>query len=348
VEVTPSSGMINRGNDRKEISIVLESIGDSYRDLLVLLKLTISLEQDSLNEDELKASVEKVLASEGAIKVHVISHVFDSYFGRQSTYFHIYGATKFNSTEADAVVQLLTSESLIPSNLSAAMHIQDIDVDAQVLSHNLWITLATRAKVPEIFPCEFVSEPVNSVRESVQRTQINCLAPELPKVLVGTLSLEVVGLSYYEAGGVSTNLGPFTQDWEFLAPPDPSIDLDSILIDGEQRDPSWVKKSSSSTQQGTRISLEVANLVAKYESSFDDLHVWFNESRSSTSMLQFTTVGMTTAVSFSLDVGGMDQGFYSLVIHVMKEGKILTDTQGQDIVLRLPDIEMQTAAQLLS
>ena len=75
--------------------------------------------------------------------------------------------------------------------------------------------------------------------------------------------------------------------------------------------------------------------------SHADLHVWFDKTRSAVSMVTFGTKGMTTQVSFSIDVSGVPAGIYPLVIHVLKDGKLLKNITGQDLILELPDLEVR-------
>jgi len=195
--------------------------------------------------------------------------------------------------------------------------------------HSFVVTLL--ANSGQVFPCEIMEGPVN-LQGSSQLTQIKVMLPELPEEKVGTLSLNVAGRR--SEGDSSINFGPFVEDWEFIAPPSPQIDPESILISREQRDPLWVKKREvQSSLALPMIELTISNLDPKYVTAFDELQVWFDESTSRVGVVSFASQGSSTDLLFSLNVGGMEVGIYTMVVHVKHNGKLL--------ILRLSHVEVR-------
>ena len=341
VEVAPASGMINRGNERIEISIELEAIGDSFKDTLVFLDMSIHIPQNPPTQTRIEEVIQQEIDSE-SLTAFLTSYYYEEASSLLFVECHIIGRKQLNSTQAGTVASIDLKDRLtqVLKDEDPAIDDDDVTIDIKVVHHNLLVVFVTNSSLT--YACKIIGEPVDVLLDSVQRTRIKCISPEITKSLAGILSLQVKGMNFYDESGPIVNLGPFTQAWEFLAPPDPYVVPESFLINNEQREPAWVKKRpTTSTLAQPVVSLRVANLVAKYESEFDNILVWFAESASNTQLLESSTTGMITSLSFALDVGGMEAGFYPLVIHVRKGSNILKDSKNQDVILNLTDIEIR-------
>jgi len=340
IEVTPSAGMINIGNDRTIISIIMESLGNSYQAQLVVLKLSIQIDKISWFDvtngypGKLKSALGGLLGIAPAkLYIHAGAQFFDTAASRMTVYMHI------SSETPEAMVQTIksiTQDAAVAalSAVNATELSQIVFVECTATSHSLVVTLA--AQSGEEYLCEIVGDAV----EQGLLTQIKVLLPALPTRLAGTLTLNVTGWQYDSFAHV--NLGPFVKDWEFIAPPTPQVDYESVLVSGEQREPLWVKKRAVGSQLALpTIEFKILKLDPKYDTAFDELQVWFDESTHKVRLVRFATQGAITDVSFSLDVGGMEVGTYSMVLHVMKDGKILALSETNGMILVLPHVEIR-------
>jgi hypothetical protein len=134
-------------------------------------------------------------------------------------------------------------------------------------------------------------------------------APQLPREDAGRMNMSVI-----------VHDQRFETSWEYIKPPSPQVDMTSVLIDGADRYPFWMKfRSVNATGANTRMSFIIENLSLKFGFVFDQLQVWFDGSTSRITREQFQRGVRDTHLSFEVDGQGLTPGQYSLTIHVVYE-----------------------------
>jgi hypothetical protein len=164
------------------------------------------------------------------------------------------------------------------------------------------------------FNCTLKGEPVHLQTDDSDLVILQILSPELPR---DSASLQQLVVS------TSSSLR-FVRLWEYLQPPDPEIDSASFQVDGNLRDPLWLKKTIiTSSVQNPKIEFVISSLSSVYGIDFSSLQVWFNESRSRVMNEMFVSVGVHVKLAFNLDIHGITEGLYDMTIHVILNDKVV-------------------------
>ena len=163
--------------------------------------------------------------------------------------------------------------------------------------------------------CVQVESPVEIVIDQTQTlVQIQIEAPRLPREDAGLLPLDIRGNAF----------GPFVYTWQYLKPPSPSVQMNSIQINGEYREPLWVKqRSSSSTESSPTFQLQLSNLHPKFDTAYSDLQVWFDGSRSRVGLETIQQLNVNAEITFEVDTRGMPAGLYNMTVHVIREFRVV-------------------------
>jgi hypothetical protein len=164
------------------------------------------------------------------------------------------------------------------------------------------------------FNCTLKGEPVYLQTDDSDLVRLQILSPELPRDSASLQQLVVT---------MSSSLS-FVHLWEYLQPPEPEIDSASFQVNGNLRDPLWLKKTIiTSSAQNPKIEFIISSLSSVYGIDFSSLQVWFNESRSRVMNEMFESVGVDVKLSFNLDIRGMPEGLYNMTIHIILNDKVV-------------------------
>ena len=152
--------------------------------------------------------------------------------------------------------------------------------------------------------CTPKGNPIYIQTDDSAVVSIQVVAPQFPRQASGKLTLKVTVGSFI-----------FTRPWTFLEPPSPMIERDSVRVDGELRDPLWLKKiSDSSDRPNPTLQFYISSLSSLYGSAFSELHVFFHGSRQRVETERFANVGADAKLSFQLNIKGMVEGIYNITV----------------------------------